>query len=353
MLLVCLIKIKNGTKMKRIFVSSMLALFLSACSFLPNLDNVVPDNRDKYRRAETMPALDVPPDLSSTRINDEIGGNTDSASYSEFEETENNPLATRYGVEGQVKPALAGEGGSRHLVVPGERAVTWSRVLDFWAETTVSVVREDQRIGLMDTNADAEGYAYRLRMERGDTLKSSEIYLSGQGSNENSQKNETVLRKLADYLGVLYQADQKQAVATRPAQKASSSSIGSSRRLELVDNPTGGQALMVGEDFAAVWKKVGRVLDSRGFAVEDRNRGNGTYFMRYIDPLTERQNPGLLKKLAFWRDDVDNSPEEYSYVKLISDAAETRIVILDADEKVDGSERASRLLQLLKDQLAE
>ncbi len=339
--------------MKKILVGSLLTLLLSGCGFVSNLDSVVPDNRDKYRKAETMPALDVPPDLSSTRINDEIGGSTDSASYSEFEEVENNPLATRYGVEGQAKPSLAGEGNARHLVVPGDRMLTWSRTLDFWAETAVSVAREDQRIGLMDTSPDAEGYAYRLRMERGATTKSSEIYLSGQGANEDSQKNEVMLRKLADYLGVLYQTDQKQAAAQRPVQKATATSVASTTRLELVDHPAGGRALMVGEDFATVWKKVGRVLDSRGFAVEDRNRGQGTYFMRYIDPLTERKKSGLLKKLAFWRDDVDNNPEEFSYVKLISAAAETRIVILDADEKVDGSERASRLLQLLKEQLAQ
>ncbi len=340
--------------MKRILVASVLAIFISGCGFLPKLDSVVPDNRDKFRKAETMPPLEVPPDLSSQRINDDIAGSGNSAaSYSEFEEAENNPLAARYGVRGQSKPSLAGEGSTRHLVVPGERALTWSRILDFWAETAVSVTRQDERIGLMDTSSDAAGYAYRLRMERGDSSKSSNIYLSGQGKSEDSQKNEAMLRKLADFLGVLYQADQKQAQAAATPRQASPTAVAAAIRLELVDNTAGGQALMVGEDFATVWKKVGRVLDSRGFAVEDRNRGNGTYFMRYIDPLTERKKPGLLKKLAFWRDDVDNNPEEFSYVKLISDAAETRIVILDVDEKIDSSERASRLLQLLREQLAQ
>ena len=339
--------------MKRIFVTSLLALLVSACNFLPNLDSVVPDNRDKYRRAETMPALDVPPDLSSTRINDDIGGSNSTASYSEFEEAESNPLTTRYGVEGQSKPALAGEGRTRHLVVPGGRDLTWSRTIDFWGKAGLSVAREDARIGLMDTGVDAEGYAYRLRMERGETSKSAEIYLGGQGKDQDSQKNETMLRKLAGYLGVRYKADQEKAVASRPVQKATNSTVASTTRLELVDHPAGGQALMVGEDFGTVWKKVGRILDSRGFAVEDRNRGNGTYFMRYLDPLTERRKPGILKKLAFWRDDIDNNPEEFSYIKLISESSETRIVILDADEKIDGSERASRLLQLLKDQFTQ
>ena len=66
-------------------------MVLSGCGMLPALDEVVPDNTQKYRKAETMPPLDIPPDLSTTRINDDIAGTRKgTATYSEFKEAETN-----------------------------------------------------------------------------------------------------------------------------------------------------------------------------------------------------------------------------------------------------------------------
>jgi outer membrane protein assembly factor BamC len=65
----------------------MMATTLSGCGGFSNLDAVVPDNTQKYRKAQTMPPLDVPPDLSTSRINDDIAGTQQdaTATYSEFE----------------------------------------------------------------------------------------------------------------------------------------------------------------------------------------------------------------------------------------------------------------------------
>ncbi|KKM55058.1 hypothetical protein LCGC14_1553010, partial [marine sediment metagenome] len=125
----------------------MMTTALGACSMFSSLDEVVPDNTQKYRKAETMPPLDVPPDLSKNRIKDDIAGSKDtSATYSEFEEAATNPLAAKYNIEADIKPALAGEGTSRHIVVPGEREVTWQRVEDFWATRNIMIARSDARI---------------------------------------------------------------------------------------------------------------------------------------------------------------------------------------------------------------
>ena len=75
---------------KRLKTSAWLVastLAVSSCGMLPALEEVAPDNTQEYRKAETMPPLDVPPDLSVNRINDEIVGNQNSsATYSEYEE---------------------------------------------------------------------------------------------------------------------------------------------------------------------------------------------------------------------------------------------------------------------------
>lgn len=341
----------NAKHFKQTSLVVMMASVLSACGAFDTLDEVVPDNTQKYRKAETMPPLDVPPDLATNRINDDIVGNKDTtATYSEFEEEANNPLAAKYNITPDKKPSLAGDGSSRHLVVPGEREVIWQRIQEFWASKDMAIERIDARIGLMDTTADADGYAYRVRMERGDTSKQSKVYLSATDETQtNTQKNETTLRQMADYLGTLYQEDVQEMRIAQPAPPPEETA-----RVLLMDDENGQQSLFIEQDFQTAWRRVGRVLDSKGFSVEDRDRSLGYYFVRYIDPFKEieQEEKGFFSGLAFWRDDVEEKPEEYYYIKLISEASDTRVMVLDAEQKRTSSDTAKRLLNLIQEQLA-
>lgn len=341
----------NAKHFRQTTLVATMAAVLSGCGAFDTLDEVVPDNTQEYRRAETMPPLDVPPDLTTNRINDDLAGDQNStATYSEFEEEANNPLAAKYNITPDKKPSLAGEGSSRHLIVPGERQLTWQRIQDFWAEKGLPIARIDSRIGLMDTAADADGYAFRVRMERGDSSKQSEVFLGAvDETRSNTQKNETTLRQLADYLGSLYQEDVKEMRVAQPAPPPEETA-----RVLLMDDENGQQSLFIEQDFQTAWRRVGRVLDSKGFTVEDRDRGLGQYFVRYIDPFNEieEEEEGFFSGLAFWRDDAEEKPEEYYYIKLISDAADTRVVVLDAEQVRTSSDTAKRLLNLIQEQLA-
>jgi len=327
----------------------LLSVVLTGCGSLPAIDEVVPDNTKEYRRAETMPPLDVPPDLSTARINDDIAGNVNStATYSEFEEAASNPLVSKYNIQADVKPALSGEGKKRHLIVPGNRDIVWNNLLDFWAQKGIEIKRKDERIGLMDTATGSDDYAYRLRMERGDTSKQALVYVGAAGFEANGQKNEVMLRQVAEYLGGLHQVVQAE-VKAKKALEPHVASVNAT----IIDETGGHQALFVEQDFANVWRQVGRILDSRGFAVEDRDRGEGTYFVHYLDPFNEveQEDEGLLGKLAFWKDDAEKAPEEYYYIKLISDAASTKVIVLDTEKVRLSSDTAKRLLGLIQEQL--
>ncbi|HDY85160.1 hypothetical protein LCGC14_0627340 [marine sediment metagenome] len=341
----------KDNRLKYISLAVLLATTVSGCGAFSSLDEVIPDNSKKYRKADTMPPLDVPPDLSTIRINDDIVGNqNNTATYSEFEEAANNPLASKYNIAAETKPALSGEGSKRHLIVPGDREAIWAQILDFWAQKNVSVVRKDIRIGLMDTDQMSDGYAYRIRMERGDTSKTSSIYVGEVTGENNAQKDEAMLRQLADFLGVIYQQQQVKAQAVQQSQPKVASAVSA----QLVDENGDQKALLVNQDFSDVWNRVGRVLDSKGFAVEDRDRSRGTYFVRYLDPMNkEQEESGFFSGLAFWKDDVEKSPKEFYYIKLISDADKTKVVVLDAKEKRTSSETAVRLLTLMQEQLSQ
>jgi outer membrane protein assembly factor BamC len=329
-------------------LSVLITAVLSGCGSFSALDEVVPDNTKKYRKAETMPPLDVPPDLSTSQINDVASSSSTTATYSEFEEAATNPLASKYNITPDTKPALSGEGAKRHIVVPGERAQTWQRIHNFWAQKGYDVTREDERIGIMDTSGGADDYPFRVRMDKGEINKQARVYVSGRNDEVNTQKDEAMLRQLADFLGVLHQQDQevvKQKQKVQPQQSDIPAGI--------IDEADGNQYLLVEQDYPGAWQRVGRVLDSKGFHVEDRDRGRGVYFVRYIDPFNnaEKEEEGILDTLAFWKDDVDKAPEEFYYIKLISDAEDTRIIILDAEETRSSTDTSKRLLKLLHEQL--
>ena len=60
-----------------------------------------------------------------------------------------------------------------------------------------------------------------------------------------------------------------------------------------------GAQLVVDESFDRAWRRVGVALDSGGFAVEDRDRSAGDYFVRYVDTDTGEKNeqPGFFSRM--------------------------------------------------------
>ena len=154
---------------------------------------------------------------------------------------------------------------------------------------------------------------------------------------------------MADYLGSLYQEDVAKVEAQKPAPAPEETA-----QVFLMDDENGQQSLVVEQDFQTVWRRVGRVLDSKGFAVEDRDRSRGYYFVRYIDPFKEieEDDEGFFSSLAFWRDDAEKNPQEYYYIKMNSEATDTRVMVLDAEENRTSSDTAKRLLNLIQEQLA-
>jgi len=336
----------NFTRLKTVSLAVLLACTGAACNAI---DQIVPDNTTEYRRAETMPPLDIPPDLSTAQINDGLVGDRQksAATYSEYEEAATNPLASKYGVIAETKPSLAGDGEARHLMVPTDREQTWQSLLDFWDQKGVEIKRKDLRIGLMDTDVGSDDYGYRVRVERGDTSKITLVYIGGTGAEENPQKNEAMLRQIADFLGVLHQ-EELQEIAEIEASQPHVTAV----KTALLNDAEGQQTLVVEQTYGDVWDRVGRILDSKGFTVEDRDRSRGVYFVRYIDPFNQPEESSWVDDIAAWQDDVDSSPEEYYYIKLISDAENTNVTILDAEEVRTSSDTAKRLLALMQEQLS-
>ena len=113
---------------------------------------------------------------------------------------------------------------------------------------------------------------------------------------------------------------------------------------------------MLEEPFDRAWRRVGLALDRVGFTVEDRDRAQGLYFVRYVDPdidgKKKDEDKGFLSKLMFWRGGASDKPSQAQYrihLKAVGDT--TNVQVLTREGGIDRSETSRRILSLLHEQL--
>ncbi len=119
-------------------------------------------------------------------------------------------------------------------------------------------------------------------------------------------------------------------------------------------NPEDGGILTMDGAFDRSWRRVGLALDRIGFTVEDRDRSEGIYFVRYVDPdnsLVEDDN-NFLDSLAFWSDDDKErkKPDQYR-IQVSGTESGSEVKVFSQDGKLDNSDIADRILNLLYEQL--
>ncbi len=370
-------------------------LGLNACGTV-NLDKVLPDKRVEYKReAVADKHLEVPPDLTSSRIDNRIPGleGGGSASYSDYARARQGGVGSSISrASRQVLPKrpdirVMRDGRDRWLVVKGSPQQVWDRVVDFWQENGILLDEVDPQAGVMQTDwienrADIANdpitdfvrkafdglYGastrdrFRVRIEEGEEPGTTEIYLThfgmeqdfatSGGTNEEEQiywktrprdpgLEAAMLRKLMAYLG--YSEDEAKAKLAK-----AKAFQGIRSRMDKGKERLG---LIVQAPFRRAWRAVGLALDRVGFVVEDRNRSTGTYYVRYRDPTAGSRQGGWLSKLAFWRSDKPAEEEKLYLVRVESEGERSRVTVHDEKERLLTDETAERILTLVQERL--
>ncbi len=374
----------------------MGALLLTGCGALPSVDQVLPDRKVEYKKAKDAGTnLEIPPDLTKSTINDQLvipgssGAEATTLSGQLERERIQGRVATRN--SGNVLPEIESikvmrDGNQRWLRIQGTPEDVWYKTVAFWQENGILLAQQDPTVGVMVTDwlenrADIKrdfitdkirsvfdgAYSaatrdqYRLRIEESSTPGVTELYLTHRGMEEKyildsgGDPERTVwnprptdhgleaemLRRLMNYMGV---ADQQSRTSLAQGGAAQARS-----RLVRNDKEV---LLLMDEGVNRAWRLTGVALDRVGFAVEDRDRAKLVYYVRYNDPLKEAEEPGLLGKLAFWRDNDKNIDKESQYqVGLNADGEGTRVVVRNKEGVQENSETALRILTLLHEQI--
>ena len=356
-----------------------LALALSGCEST-NLTK-----RIDYKSTTTGPALELPPDLTTPRYDDRFSVSTASglaAQQAGGKTREAEFLATA------PNARVARAGNERWLVVKATPEQAWDVSRRFWADTGFVLAVEQPALGLMETDwaenrADIPADAlrrtlgqfadifyttykrdkFRTRIERGAETGTVEIYIAHRGMEQvptakidNSSPaafawalmppSPDLEAEMLTRLMIRFGTTEPQAIAA-VAQAAAQPD-----RARVEKGADGVPKLVIDESFDRAWRRVGLALDRSGFTVVDRDRSTGVYYVRYADPDAEigKKDQGWLAKLAFWRKDEVEKPEQYR-IAVVEAAPRSHVTVQDTKGAPDKSPTSDRILGLLRDQL--
>ncbi|HQD84291.1 MAG TPA: outer membrane protein assembly factor BamC, partial [Quisquiliibacterium sp.] len=158
------------------------------------------------------------------------------------------------------------------------------------------------------------------------------------------------LRRLMLKLG----ADQERA----KAQVASAApGVAGAAAPSLVSLSASGDALDVRESFDRAWRRVGLALDRGGFTVEDRDRSQGVFFVRYIDPEIDAAStakPGFFARMFSSSAKARANAQQFR-VKVGAAGEQVRVTVLGKDGSPLATDvdrkTGTRILALLREQL--
>ena len=369
-----------------IIAALCLAAAVAGCSVF---SDVLPEAKKiNYKSAGKLPPLEIPPDLTAPGSDERYHvpdiSPTGVATFSSYNKERSKTAGITTG-GALILPSMdeAGvrmerSGTQRWLVVNGEPEEVWPIVRDFWQELGFLIKIEMPEAGVMETDwaenrakipedilrntlgklldsmySTGERDKFRTRLERGEN-GTTEIYISHRGMDEvieganvrtvwqprpsDPDLEAEMLSRLMMRFGV-----------TEERARSAVASTGVQERARL--NGEKGGILTVTEAFDRSWRRVGLALDRIGFTVEDRNRSQGVYFVRYVNPDAENgAGIGLLSKLAFWRGEDSDKPDQYR-IQLSEAGTNTDVTVLNKDGVAEDSGDAKRILKLLYEQL--
>ncbi len=368
-------------------------VLLAACG---SFGSFMEGQKVDYRNTAKVPTLEVPPDLTQIPKDDRFsvpGGRAAVTATGLAQRDANRPATAGAGaVLPEFKTAkIERLGSQRWLVVAKAPEAVYPIARDFWGDVGLALKVDSPATGIMETdwsenraNIPKEGVRaiigkvldsvydsgtrdkFRTRIERR-TDGGSDIYITHRGMIETvtDRFNTTTrweprpsdpeleaefTRRLLVRLGYDETAA-KDVVASgaAPAASGGTAPASTAARARLVQ--AGGASLVeVDDNFEQAWRRVGLALDRVGFTVEDRDRAQGLYFVRYVDPNADgKKEEGFFSKL-FSSSNKAQAAAQYR-VSVKTEGEKSRVAVQAADGSVANGDTASKILALLADDL--
>lgn len=361
---------------------------LAGCSSL----GIVSDNKIDYKSASKAKttSLEVPPDLTQIRRDSRFAvpdSEQGMATASSYNQKKSGAVATASGevaITSLKDMRIERNGNQRYLVVKRKPETLWPVLKDFWQESGFVLSVENESTGVLETDwaenrakipdgmirntigklfdslySTGERDRFRTRVER-NAVGDAEVYIIHRGAQEvvtGAQKDGTtwvarpndasleaeMLTRLMVRLG----ADGEKA-------KAVVAQVPTGEPRAKVYTAEGVTYLTTDEGFERSWRRVGLALDRIGFVVEDRDRSQGLFYVRYIDEAIEAKEKGekgFFAKLFSWGSAEDDKKGKKFRILVKEQGSISHVSVYDEAGKVVVEPIGVKIIQLLNDQL--
>ena len=363
--------------------ATTMVCLMSGCSTLE-------EDKINYKSAsKPQPTLEVPPDLTQIKRDSRYQmGNAASAlamtaGASSANRTTEASTATNQSGNARIERV----GNQRFLKVDMKAEAVWEPLRDFWKDSGFTLIIDQPELGIMETDwaenraklpqdfirkslgkvldsfySTGERDKFRTRIERTD--KGIEITVTHRGLVEvfNSTSNVSTswtarpadaeleiefLRRMMMRLG-----GETLAITTNNAQMGVSSGSKSATGMAIDVSITqiGNQpAIEIKDGFDRAWRRVGVAIDRTGFTVEDRDRGQGVFFVRFAPAGSADKEPGFFGKI-FSREKAAPALAKYR-IAVTSKGDVSTVVVLAADGLPETSANAPKIIKLLAEEI--
>jgi outer membrane protein assembly factor BamC len=374
--------------------TALLACGLGGCT---TVSDSFTSSKIDYRSSASTPAptLQVPPDLTQLsndpRYQPPVGG---AVSANAMQAAEANPQTATTTPRAGDDVRVERSGNQRWLVVRQTPDQVWSTLRTFWQDNGFTLTTDTPQVGVMETDwtenraklpndiisrtvgkvfdklrDTGERDRYRTRVERNGPV--TEIYISHRGVEQigsvermgeslrwQSRPSDPGLEAemLARLMLRLSGTDEgSKPDSVKAAVEAAARSVGATpsapARARVIDQAAG-KALQIDDNLERSWRRVGLALDRSGFTVEERDRAQNTYLVRYVDPkLAGQEDPGFFSRVFGGARKEDLKGTRYR-LKLTSDnSTSSAVSILDDKGAAAKDDGARNIVQLLVNEL--
>ena len=361
----------------------MAAGALSSCKSLTSSDTV----DYKATGAVRGPNLSYPPDLITAQADRRYIVQDGTATMSEYNAATKKSVQMRNNVmTGIPGMRIAKDGERRWLVVEKPATELYPQVKDFWQENGFLLIVDSPSTGIMETDwaenrgkipqdwirstiggaldsiydtGERDKYKTRLEAPKPDE---TEIYITQKGALEkcvtdttgsclytiwtgrpNDPELEAVfLARLMERLGMTQ--EQAKAMVAAPLGPKTP-------KAKFVQEANNRGYIELSAGFDRSWRDVGLALDRSNFTVEDRNRSNGVYYVRYVNAKDVGDKKGFFSNLFSSKDDSKLQAKKYQVIVKSTGENSANVYVQDADGKPENTPAGIQLLTLLNDQL--
>ena len=360
--------------------AAALACLLAGCSTLE-------ESKIDYKSASQAPTLEIPPDLTQLKRDSryQVAGSASAlASAAAPAARTANDAGTATNQAGDVR--IVRNGTQRYLVIQRSADSVWEPLREFWKDNGFVLTTDQPELGIMETDwaenraklpmdfirkavgkmfdslySTGERDRFRTRIERTD--KGLEITVTHRGMKEiytSTLKDQTVwtpreadvelevefLRRMMLRLGGQNVSPASATVADAAPAARTTTGMASGVKVTKVNQLP---AIEIQDGFDRAWRRVGVAIDRTGFTVEDRDRAQGVFFVRYAPPGTTDKEPGFFAKL-FSSEKTTPALAKYR-IAVTSKGDVSTVQVQGADGIPESSANADKIIKLLADEI--